>query len=675
MLGTVNSNNVPAGSSSTDESNSAIPSVHSNEQQSNSDQPTFDSYDFQLVFQRLADIYVRAGGWTAKIYNKSQKALKEFVGKHKINSDKSLEEGLIAELEELLFGKRIFIAFIGNFDSGKSYIINETFGKNFPSGPTHDTKGFSCYFDNNLIAIDTEGQDKALTKDMVKLEKEILRNSEEYALLREDITSFDKEKLSKHGSLKKQLKSRAITNAQNNKQSVENFLRYITFDLADIIVGVANSLNAKDQRLALKISADIHKHNLVNSFRQKHTNLYMIHNFKNTTDINELNDLVKRYIKGCFGGKSKEIEMLDRNGNLIKIHPIASAGHESVGVTHFFLGRREANFENKKDEDKELDASNYNEHYIANFKRELTSAYKHSNSRKPLRNLILSIEKYLKEVFKKVGKVKLMIVKDESNDEYMLKFFHEDELVPKSMDSIIDDHFYLILNDPTCKFDYDVTTPGDAPVHLNLKHNKARNTKHLNFMIDCPGLEFVVPSNLTKEYDVPVEEYVNSMKLRNNQFSMIIDNVNFMPIFFGRRSLYEFPFKHGNIVGKEELEDSLSKLESDDSTDEDESDEIIDENNEEQKEEILEDPYDNMVYAQSTETETIITYDDLNIGQYIHRGRKYGKFITYEKPIPVLRDYNLKKPKVTSFKGQVQITLKHSGYHDPEPKSSKKKSK
>jgi len=104
-----------------------------------------------------------------------------------------------------------------------------------------------------------------------------------------------------------------------SKQATEVIMQDLIFKVSDVVILVVNELTFEDQitcdYLVRKLSEEIKS---VNKERTK--TLYIVHNFKSTTDKKELDFLVDKYVKGCFIGdeSSADVVVVDPKDNKTK---------------------------------------------------------------------------------------------------------------------------------------------------------------------------------------------------------------------------------------------------------------------------------------------------------------------------------------------------------------------
>ncbi len=154
------------------------------------------------------------------------------------------------------------IALLGEFDKGKSMIINRLVGKNLPSSHRLQTIGLSIvyveYEEKLFLFIDTAGSDAP-------------------------IQAVDRESI-------------------QNKIAEEKFLKDLVYELADVFIYVVNEVTASEQ---IEIQALTEK--LCNN-KKSFSNLLVVHNFKNADTADLFNEMKKKYAVKAYSGDKPPVK-------------------------------------------------------------------------------------------------------------------------------------------------------------------------------------------------------------------------------------------------------------------------------------------------------------------------------------------------------------------------------
>jgi len=329
-------------------------------------------YDLEIHVTSLQALdFIDQPGWVIKLNQSAKDRIKDPIDS--IDSNKRISSAVLDILSEKLFPddlSRKRVSIFGLFDRGKTFIASKLLKET--AAQTATTKGISIKVpkQGSFILIDPKGSSAPLTIDTIKeqrklLEQPVEKRSEfiklnadedlgsgevvenpniigdnshlvvgEVAEAAEvinndfvipadiakavDETDRRKQEIEEADRIRK-IAQKARDKAIISKQATEVIMQDLIFKVSDVVILVVNELTFEDQitcdYLVRKLSEEIKS---VNKERTK--TLYIVHNFKSTTDKKELDFLVDKYVKGCFIGdeSSADVVVVDPKDNKTK---------------------------------------------------------------------------------------------------------------------------------------------------------------------------------------------------------------------------------------------------------------------------------------------------------------------------------------------------------------------
>ena len=153
------------------------------------------------------------------------------------------------------------VAMVGLFDKGKTFLINKLFGVNLPSGKLHTTKGLSFLWieERRMLVLDSAGVQSTVS-----------------------------------------YRAQAVQDAILDAQTTESLMFEMISRIAHHMIFVVNDLTWFEQ----KYVAMLHQ-KYVQGGQQKE--LVVVHNLRNTTDIQEACKLFSRQVTRCYDGEQSHL--------------------------------------------------------------------------------------------------------------------------------------------------------------------------------------------------------------------------------------------------------------------------------------------------------------------------------------------------------------------------------
>ncbi|CAE7267841.1 unnamed protein product, partial [Symbiodinium necroappetens] len=153
------------------------------------------------------------------------------------------------------------VAVVGLFDKGKTFLINKLFGVNLPSGKLHTTKGLSFLWieERRMLVLDSAGVQSTVS-----------------------------------------YRAQAVQDAILDAQTTESLMFEMISRIAHHMIFVVNDLTWFEQ----KYVAMLHQ-KYVQGGHQKE--LVVVHNLRNTTDIQEACKLFSRQVTRCYDGQQSHL--------------------------------------------------------------------------------------------------------------------------------------------------------------------------------------------------------------------------------------------------------------------------------------------------------------------------------------------------------------------------------
>ena len=210
------------------------------------------------------------------------------------------------KLREMMAKDMISVAVIGMYDVGKSWFCNEFTGKNVASsGFTQRTDGLNFYFPEEagkrIGIIDTPGSHEAIrvTQDELIMKVEAAyENDSAYETESNNEESKDVSLEERYMLQYKLLK--------NDARILQDLKQRFIGEVADVLIFICNKLSEKEQENIYKV---IKHHKKIQKDRKANENskasnretyLYIVHNYKMLTEIDEVKAQIQRDIFESF---------------------------------------------------------------------------------------------------------------------------------------------------------------------------------------------------------------------------------------------------------------------------------------------------------------------------------------------------------------------------------------
>ena len=204
------------------------------------------------------------------------------------------------KLREMMTKDIILLAVIGMYDVGKSWFCNEFTGKKIATaGVTQRTDGINFYFPEEegkrVGIIDTPGSNEA-----IRVNQEDLIRKVEAAYETEDNVEESKDARSEERYL---LQYKLL---KNDARILQDLKQRFIGEVADVLIFICNKLSEKEQENIYKV---IKHHKKIQKDRKANENskasnretyLYIVHNYKMLTEIDEVKAQIQRDIFESF---------------------------------------------------------------------------------------------------------------------------------------------------------------------------------------------------------------------------------------------------------------------------------------------------------------------------------------------------------------------------------------
>ena len=239
----------------------------------------------------------------------------------------------------------IIVGVIGNGNKGKSFFLEKLSGYDIPKGFNIKTKGLSIRYgtnsDHNVAILDSAGQETPLLKvtnankiDEKNLKgdindkKEININQKEK---KDDENTKNIQNQANEKYLEQKVKKEANENVQNNnsekkeqleeediefeqysrdKLITEFFLQKFIIWKSNILILVVGSISLTEQKLLSRVKAEVES-------MDKDKQIYVIHNLKNYSTQEQVNDYIENTLKKLYKIEIEEIQkqnIMKKNG-------------------------------------------------------------------------------------------------------------------------------------------------------------------------------------------------------------------------------------------------------------------------------------------------------------------------------------------------------------------------
>jgi len=153
--------------------------------------------------------------------------------------------------------KGLVVSVMGIYNRGKTWLVNRLAGSKFSDGYLVHTNGLSVKTSgdkSNLLFIDTAGANQPVTRDEV-----------------------------------------------DNRAASEYFLQKLVLHLSDAVLIVLDALTLHDQRYIHNLRKAIDRGDMFGDVLKR--NIYIIHNYKALTKIEDVEEKIKKDIIKCFGAQ------------------------------------------------------------------------------------------------------------------------------------------------------------------------------------------------------------------------------------------------------------------------------------------------------------------------------------------------------------------------------------
>ena len=166
-----------------------------------------------------------------------------------------------SKLQVASAGRFRIVAVVGLFDKGKTFLINKLFGVNLPSGKLHTTKGLSFLWieERRMLVLDSAGVQSTVS-----------------------------------------YRAQAVQDAILDAQTTESLMFEMISRIAHHMIFVVNDLTWFEQ----KYVAMLHQ-KYVQGGQQKE--LVVVHNLRNTTEVQEACKLFSRQVTRCYDGEQSHL--------------------------------------------------------------------------------------------------------------------------------------------------------------------------------------------------------------------------------------------------------------------------------------------------------------------------------------------------------------------------------
>ena len=239
----------------------------------------------------------------------------------------------------------IIVGVIGNGNKGKSFFLEKLSGYDIPKGFNTKTKGLSIRYgtssDHNVAILDSAGQETPLLKvtNDNKINEKILEgdiNDKEEINInqkeeKDDENTKNIQNQANEKYLEQKVKKEANENAQNNnsekkeqleeediefeqysrdKLITEFFLQKFIIWKSNILILVVGSISLTEQKLLSRVRAEVES-------MDKDKQIYVIHNLKNFSTQEQVNDYIENTLKKLYKIEIEEIKkqnIMKKNG-------------------------------------------------------------------------------------------------------------------------------------------------------------------------------------------------------------------------------------------------------------------------------------------------------------------------------------------------------------------------
>lgn len=232
------------------------------------------------------------------------------------------------KVKELMKTKIMTVGVLGAYDAGKTHLCNKLGNKNLRSGHQHRTAGIEVIYpeekDVYYGLIDVPGSQEAHhinDKNLIAKLPRLPSKTKEEEIKAEDGEKANNTYLERYNLLHNDAK---LTHSLKEKFIVEN---------VDIVIIVTNKLSESDQEMIYK--------NL-NYFKEwqeqskkgitTHKYLYVVHNFKMLSRIEDVEEQIEKDIKMCFDVEESPIFVSNRMENCNNV-----MYRDQFGVSHLVL--------------------------------------------------------------------------------------------------------------------------------------------------------------------------------------------------------------------------------------------------------------------------------------------------------------------------------------------------
>ena len=220
----------------------------------------------------------------------------------------------------------IIVGVIGNGNKGKTFILEQLSGYKLKQGFNVKTEGLSIRYGretNHIIAIlDSAGQETPLLQmDKENNNKNIYNETDEYSKKdANDKTNVKEEKKindEKDEKIGEKIQNKKLNDEPVNKEQksegeefefeiysrdkliTEYFIQRFIIDKSDILILVVGNITLTEQKLLSRVKAEIKN-------RNSNKKIYVIHNLKNYSTDEQVNDYIENILKKLYKIEIKE---------------------------------------------------------------------------------------------------------------------------------------------------------------------------------------------------------------------------------------------------------------------------------------------------------------------------------------------------------------------------------
>ena len=227
--------------------------------------------------------------------------------------------------------KTIVLGVIGNANKGKSFILEQLLGYNIPKGFNVKTEGLSIRYgssaDHNVTMLDSAGQETPLLEEdeesNIKDDINNINNNENECSTQNSLDTDEdenKEECQKKEEKNKRKKVKEEKNKNGNNKDhpsesgefeeyardkfrIEKFLQKFIINYSNILILVIGNISLTEQKLLWLVEDQVFKGDINN----KKKKLFVIHNLKEFSTQDQVNDYIENKLKKLKNTKLEEV--------------------------------------------------------------------------------------------------------------------------------------------------------------------------------------------------------------------------------------------------------------------------------------------------------------------------------------------------------------------------------